>query len=121
MIVTILGWLIHVGEILIGVNLLTLFIAAFVKRFRSLGGGLLFVSAGVWALTLTLWCAVTVYSGWGWFLTVLGLALGIAGIIPVAFFCLLLGREWLELLELLFQIALVFGGWHIAKRFMVET
>jgi hypothetical protein len=36
MIVRIVGWLIRAGEFLIAVNLLTLLIAAFVKRSREL-------------------------------------------------------------------------------------
>lgn len=120
MIVTILGWMIHIGEFLIAANLLMLLMPAFVRQFRGFNSGLLFTSTGIWALTLIVWCAVTVYSGWGWSLTILGLVLGGAGIVPVAFLCLLLNKEWLELLELAFQGALIIGGYYTARRLMAE-
>ena len=120
MILRIVGWLINLGEFLIALNLLTLLIAAFVKRFRSAAGGLLFGSAGVWAVALTVWSAFTVYAGWGWFLTILGLVLGGVGIVPVAFFCLAFSRDWMELGELIFQCALVTGAYYTAKRMMLE-
>lgn len=116
MIIKFLGWLIHAGEFLTAINLLTLLIAAFVKRFRDFAGGLLFMSVWMWAMTLILWCAVTVYMRWGWFLTVIGLLLGGVGIVPVAFLCLLFGREWLNLFELLFQVALATSGYYLATR-----
>jgi hypothetical protein len=118
--IRIVGWLIRVGEALIAVNLLTLLIAAFVKRLRGMAGGLVFFSASVWALTLTVWCATRVFFDHGWFLTILGFLLGGVGIIPVAFVSLLLDREWLDLFELLFQVVLVLGGWYIASRLMLE-
>jgi hypothetical protein len=120
MIILIIGWLIHLGEFLVAINLLMLLIAAIVMRLRGAAGGLLFMSAWVWAITLTVWCAVTVYSGWGWFLAIVGLALGGVGIVPVAFFCLLLTRSWGPLGELLFQCALVACGYALAPRLMQE-
>jgi hypothetical protein len=108
MVVRIVGWLVGLGEFLLVLNLLTLLIAAFVKRFRGFAGGLLFFSAGIWALTtLTVWCAIRVFFNHGWLPTIFALCLGIVGIIPVAFFSLLFGREWLDLVELLFQAVLV--------------
>jgi hypothetical protein len=118
MIIRFLGWLIHVGEFLIAINLLTLLIAAFVKWFRDFAGGLLYMSTWVWAMTLIFWCAMTVYTGWGWFMTVIGLVLGVVGLVPVAFLYLLFCKEWLNLLELLFQVVLVTGGYYLAKRLM---
>ncbi len=120
MIVTVLGWLIRAGEILIALSLLALSVAAFVKRLRGGAGGLLLFSSNVWALILTVWSAVTVYYGWGGFLTVVGLLLGIVGIIPMAFFYLLFNAQWLDLLELLFQVALVLAGWLITPRLMAK-
>ena len=112
--------MIHAGESLIAINLLTLLIAAFAKRFRGVAGGLLLFSVSAWALTLTVWCAARVFFDHGWFWTIIGLLLGGVGIVPVAFVSLLLGREWVDLFELLFQVALVFGGWYIASRLMME-
>jgi hypothetical protein len=120
MILRIVGWLIHAGEALVAINLLTLLTAAFVKRFRGTAGGLVFFSASVWALTLTMWCATREFFDHGWFLTVIGLLLGGVGIVPVAFVTLLLDREWTDVFELLFQVVLVFGGWFIARRLMLE-
>jgi hypothetical protein len=116
MMVRIVGWLINFGELLVIIDLLMLLLAAFVKRSRGAAGGLLLFSAIAWALTLTVWSAVTVYSGWGGFLTVVGLLLGIVGIIPVAFVCLLFNAHWFDLLELLFQAALVAGGFYLSTR-----
>lgn len=120
MIIRIVAWLIRGGEVLIAVNLLTLFIAAFVKRFRGTAGGLLFASSIAWALILTVWSAVTVYFGWGGFWTAVGLLLGIVGIIPMALFYLLSNAHWFDLMELLFQVALVLGGWLLAPRLMAK-
>jgi len=120
MIVGIVRWLIYAGEILVAANLLTLLIAAFVRKFRELAGGLLYMSGYVWAMTLIAWSAVTVYSGWGWFLTILGLVLGGVGIVPVAFFCLLFARHWADLGELLFQCALAAVGYIFGPRLMAK-
>ena len=120
MIIRILGWLIRAGEFLIAVNLLTLLIAAFVKRSRRAAGGLLLFSSIAWALILTVWSTVTVYSGWGGFLAIVGLLLGIVGIIPMAFFYLLFNAHWFDLMDLLFQVALVLGGGMISTRLMAE-
>ncbi len=120
MIVRNVGWLIRAGEFLIAVNLLTLLIAAFVKRSRELAGGLLYMSGYVWAMTLIAWSAVTVYAGWGWFLTILGLVVGGVGIVPVAFFCLLFTRHWADLGELLFQCVLAIAGYAFGPRLMAK-
>jgi hypothetical protein len=120
MIIRILAWLIHAGELLIVINLLMLLLAAFVKRTRSAVGGLLLFSTIVWAFTLTVWSSVTVYLGCGGFWTAVGLLLGIVGIIPVAFLYLLSNAHWFELLELLFQLALVLAGWMITPRLMTK-
>ena len=114
----ILGWMVNFGELLIVVNLLLLLLAAFVKRSRGASGRLLLFSSMAWALILTVWSAVTVYYGWGGFLTVVGLILGIVGIIPMAFLYLLTNAHWFDLLELLFQAALVAGGFYWAPRLM---
>jgi hypothetical protein len=116
-----LGWMINIGELLVVLNLLTLLLAAFVKRSRGAVSGLLLVSAIAWALILTVWSAVTVYSGWGGFLTTVGLFLGIVGIIPVAFLCLLTSAHWFELLDLLFQATLVGGGFYLSARVMQSS
>ncbi len=120
MIVRMVGWLIWAGEALIAVNLLVLLLAAFARRVREGAGGLLFMSGWVWAIGLTVWSAVTIYSGWGWFLTFIGLLLGGVGVVPVAFFCLLFSRNWAALGELLFQCALVAGAYSLAPRLMRE-
>ena len=120
MMVGIVRWLIYAGEILIAVNLLTLLIAAFVRQFRESAGGLLYMSGYVWAMTLIVWSAVIVHAGWGWFLTILGLAIGGVGIVPVAFFCLLLSRHWADLGELLFQSALAVAGYIFGPRLMAK-
>jgi hypothetical protein len=121
MILRIVGWLVNLGEALIAINLLTLLTAALVRRFRGAAGGLLLFSASVWALTLTAWCATRVFFDHGLLLTIFGLLLGGVGIVPVAFVSLLLGNEWPDLLELLVQVVLVFGGWYIASRLIVDT
>jgi hypothetical protein len=108
--------LIRIGEFLIAANLLAWISSVMVKRLRPLSTGLLLVSTWYWAVTLTVWCAIIVYSGWGWFLTLLGLFAGIVGIIPVAFLCLLLSRHWFDLSDLLFQISLVALGAFISYR-----
>jgi hypothetical protein len=120
MIIRIIGWLINLGEVLFLVNLLTLLIAAFVRHFRRAAGGLLFVAIWAWGLTLIVWCAARVFFDHGLFLTIFGLLMGGVGIIPVAFLSLLMGREWIDLLELVFQAALVLGSWQIAKRLIVQ-
>ena len=114
--IKIVGWLVRIGEVLIAANLLALLSGAVVKRLRPFSAGLLFIFTWYWAVTLTVWCAVAVYSGWGWFLTLLGLFAGIVGIIPVAFLCLFFSRRWTDLGELLFQIALVALGFVISSR-----
>lgn len=114
--VRIVGWLINFGELLVIVNLPMLLLAAFVKRSRGAAGGLLLVSSIAWALILTVWSTVTVYFGWGGFLTAVGLLLGIVGIIPVAFLCLLSGAHWFELMDLVFQVAMIAGGFYLAAR-----
>jgi len=116
----IVGWLIRAGELLIVVNVPMLLLAAFVKRFRGAAGGLLLFSSIAWALILTVWSTVVVYSGWGGFLTVVGLLMGIVGIIPMAFLYLLFNAHWFDLMDLLFQVALVLGGWLITSRLMAE-
>jgi len=113
---TLVEWLVRIGEVLIAANLLAWFSGAVVQRLRPFSAGLLLISTWYWAVTLTVWCAVVVYSAWSLFLTMLGLFLGIVGIIPVAFFCLLFSRRWLDLGELLFQISLVALGFFIASR-----
>jgi hypothetical protein len=120
MVIQIMAWLIRAGELLIAVNLLMLLLAAFVKRFRGAAGGLLFASSIAWALILTVWSAVTVFYGWGGFLMAVGLLLGIVGIIPMAFFYLLSHAHWFDLMELLFQVALVLGGWMLAPRLIAK-
>jgi len=120
MIVRIVGWLIDLGELLFVLNLLTLLIAAPVKRFRWFAGFLLYMSGYVWAMTLIAWCAVVVHAGWGWFLTILGLAFAGVGIVPVAFFCLLFSRSWASLWELLFQLVLATCGYAFGPRLMGE-
>jgi len=120
MIIRILGWLIHAGEALIAINLLTLLIAVFVKRFREFAGGVLYMSGYVWAMTLIVWCSVTVYMGWGWLLTILGWALTGVGIVPVAFFCLLLSRNWASLGELFFQLVLAIFGYALGPYLLRE-
>jgi len=120
MIIRIVGWMVGLGELLLAINLITLLVAVFVKRFRRTAGGLLFAAMWVWGLTLIVWCAVRVFFDHGLFLTICGLLMGGVGIIPVAFLSLLFGREWIDLLELLFQATLVLGGWQIAKRLIAQ-
>lgn len=116
MIARIVGWMVNLGELLVVFNLPFLLLAAFVKRSRGVAGALLLFSAIAWALILTVWSAVTVYSGWGPFLAIIGLLLGIVGIIPMAFLYLLFNAHWFELLDLVFQATLVLGGWYVAAR-----
>ena len=118
MILRIVGGVVNFGELLIIVNLPMLLLAVFVKRSRGAAGGLLLFSSIAWALILTVWSTVTVYSGWGGFLTVVGLILGIVGIIPMAFLYLLFNTHWFDLLDLLFQATLVVGGFYLATHIM---
>jgi hypothetical protein len=120
MILRILGWLVHVGEALIAINLLTLLIAAFAKRARGIAGGLLLFSTNVWALILIASCTALVFLNHGWPLTIIGLLVGGVGIIPVAFVSALVNRAWLDLFNILFQVALVAGGWYMATRLMMK-
>ena len=105
------GRLIHIGEALIAINLLTLLLAAIVKRLRGIAAILLLFSASVWALILTVSCTALVFLNHGWPLTIVGLLVGGVGIIPVAFVSTLVNRAWLDLFDILFQVALVAGGW----------
>jgi len=112
----VIAWLIRGGEILFALNVVALIAAVIAKRLREPVAGLLFLSTWFWAVTLTVWCAVVVYAGWGWFWTAFGLLLGVIGIVPVALVCLVLKRDWMNLAELVFQTALVIGAWILATR-----
>jgi hypothetical protein len=110
MVLRILGWLIRIGELLVFLNLLSLLVASMMRRYRPIAASTLFLSTQYWAVTVTVWSCVAVHEIWGWFWTAFGLFLGIVGIIPVAFLCLLISRAWSSLFELLFQVSLVVGG-----------
>jgi hypothetical protein len=96
-------------------NLLALLMAALVNQLLPSSARLLFASVQFWALTFIVWCAVAVHACGGWILTTIGLLFSIVGIIPVGFACLLYGRNWVGLLEFLFQVVLVAGGFKISR------
>jgi hypothetical protein len=116
MLVRIVGWFVNLGEALIALNLVTLLVAALIKRTRGFGAGLLFLSSQFWAISLWVWCIAQVYMGWGTFWLVVGLLLGGIGIIPVAFICLIVVHDWGALGDMIFQLALVFGGYILSSR-----
>jgi hypothetical protein len=112
----ILEWLIRIDEVLMVINLLALLIGAVENPLRASSTRLLFTSIQLWVLTMIVWCAVIVHAACGWLLTIVGLLLSIVGIVPIAFVCLLSTRNWVGLLEFMFQAVLVVGGLMISKR-----
>ncbi len=95
MLIRIVGWMVGLSELLLAINLITLLVAVFAKRFRRTAGGLLFAAIWAWGLTLIVWCAVRVFFDHGPFLTIFGLLMGGVGIVPVAFLSLLVEESGL--------------------------
>ena len=112
----VLLWMIRASIVLIGLNLITVIIGLLVKRWRAGCALLLSFSTWLWATTFTLWCALQVLEGWGAFAMLIGLFLGIVGIIPDAFLCLIATRQWGELLQFAFQVGLVLTGWTVLRK-----
>jgi hypothetical protein len=113
--VRLLALMIGFSEFLLVSNLLILPVTIFVKRARGYGDWSLRLTGYFWTVTLLLWCAVEVFRRWGTFWTVLGLAMGGFGIIPVAFFGLLLSRAWRSSMELYLQCVLILFAQGLSK------
>jgi hypothetical protein len=113
---TVLLWMVRAGIVLIGLNLITVALGLFAKSSRAGSVLLLSFSIWLWAVTLTLWCALQVLAGWGTVAMVLGLFLGIVGIIPTALLCLIATQQWGMILQFAFQVGLVLSRWTVLRK-----
>jgi hypothetical protein len=95
----------------IGIAFLVCLPAIFIRQMRGVASVVLYLCLTLWSLSLFLWCVANIYIGWGAFWLTVGLLLGGVGVVPVAFFCFLFGRQWSLEFDLLCQVAVIAGGY----------
>jgi hypothetical protein len=110
MVIRVMDILINLSELLILFDLLAVLTSIFFKRLRMRVALLLYLSMCYWMVVSTVWCTTFVYNDYGLFLMIVGLVLGIVGIIPVAAICTLIHRDWVNLGEIVFQVALIIAA-----------
>jgi hypothetical protein len=79
------------------------------RRSRQNCSSILFLCALVWGLQLWIYCVATLWLYWGWGPVIFGLLFLGIGVLPVAVVKLLFSAHWLELTQILVQLAAIWG------------
>jgi hypothetical protein len=89
-----------------------------IRAIRGFAAIILYACMILWVPSLCLWCGTNIYLGWGMFLVIVGILLGGVGVVPIALLCFLFTGQWGQVLNLLFQCAVIAAGYFTFGWFM---
>jgi hypothetical protein len=94
-----------------------IFIGQTFRRTRPIAAPVVLLGKYLWPFLLWVWCVIRLYQVGGWIPVTAGLILGIAGVVPVAFFWFLCTAHWrlfenmTVFLALIWWVSVMLGGW----------
>ena len=105
-----LGWVVLVGWLVLGIDIVILLPMAIFRRLRITSGSLLLISSYVFGLATWLYGFAFTYALWGGFAVVMGLFMFGVGVVPMALLATAFRGMWDAFGTMLALVVLTFGS-----------